>query len=204
MVWYIEWVNLHPSNLVLVFWSLPHCWFCSHGRTLLSALSLSRRRDKPQLQPMKWKSPVVLYLCYKLTLLVCSQNTLGTTTKLKCFSSSAHLSEFLASFSKSSSWASVPFRSYSGQNGNSGLTDSAFIIKTRSENTGVFSPLKPSGIQNWGAWTSQCLTGSLMFWCPPQNGPWGQCTAPLNTGGKKFYEVSVCSVWRLYDLYFFS
>lgn len=38
-----------------------------------------------------------------LTLLVCSQKTLGTTTNLKCFSSSAHLSEFLASFSKSSS-----------------------------------------------------------------------------------------------------
>lgn len=46
-----------------------------------------------------------------LTLLVCSQNTLGTTTKWKCFSSSAHLSEFLASFSKSSSWARVAFRS---------------------------------------------------------------------------------------------
>lgn len=42
-------------------------------------------------------------LGYNLTLLVCSQNTLGTTMKLKCFSSLAHLSEFLASFSKSSS-----------------------------------------------------------------------------------------------------
>lgn len=38
-----------------------------------------------------------------LTLLVCSQKTLGTQTKSKCFRSSAHLSEFLASFSKSSS-----------------------------------------------------------------------------------------------------
>lgn len=47
-----------------------------------------------------------------LTLLVSSQKTLGTVTKLKCFSSSAHLSEFLASFSKSSSWANVPFKSY--------------------------------------------------------------------------------------------
>lgn len=47
-----------------------------------------------------------------LTLLVCSQMTFGTETKLKCFSSSAHLSEFLASFSKSSSWASVSFKSY--------------------------------------------------------------------------------------------
>lgn len=46
-----------------------------------------------------------------LTLLVCSQKTLGITTNLKCFSSCAHLSEFLASFSKSNSWANVPFKS---------------------------------------------------------------------------------------------
>lgn len=47
-----------------------------------------------------------------LTLLVKSQNTLGTTTNVKCFSSSAQRSEFLPSFSKSSSWANVPFKSY--------------------------------------------------------------------------------------------
>lgn len=47
-----------------------------------------------------------------LTLLVKSQKTLGTTTNLKCFSSSAQRSEFLPSFSKSSSWANVPFKSY--------------------------------------------------------------------------------------------
>lgn len=49
--------------------------------------------------------------CDLCTLLVTSQNTLGTMRNLKCLSSSAHRSEFFPSFSKSSSCANVPFRS---------------------------------------------------------------------------------------------
>lgn len=109
----VECVDSHLSNLILVFWFLPHCWFCNRCRTLLSTLSLKRRQNNDKSFSREHEE---VYLCGTindniLTLLVSSQKTLGTVTKLKCFSSSAHRSEFLASFSKSSSWANVPFKS---------------------------------------------------------------------------------------------
>lgn len=74
----------------------------------VSTLYKSRRKTSAV---EKMEAQLLCSTSHNFTLLVCSQKTLGTTTNLKCFSSSAHLSEFLASFSKSSSWANVPFKS---------------------------------------------------------------------------------------------
>lgn len=41
----VECINSHLSNSILVFWFLPHCWFCTRCRTLLSTLSLKRREN---------------------------------------------------------------------------------------------------------------------------------------------------------------